>query len=87
MQGNGRKAIRRGNASGPMLRRLREGMGMSVQDAAARIGCAPSTLRRWERDGLTGRVLVGRVFRACTLYHVSADALFAAAQQGTELGV
>lgn len=88
MQGNVRvRAIRKGNASGPMLRGLREGMGMSLKDAAARIGCDPSTLRRWEREGLTGRVRAGRVFSVCTVYHVSVDSLFAAAQQSTELGV
>lgn len=65
----------RNEYDGPRLRARREALGLTVAQMASRAGCHPSTIRRYERRGVGGRVLCSRAFRLCAAYRIGADEL------------
>lgn len=76
-------AIVKGNQSGPYLKGVRLGMGLTQREAARRIGVSTRTLRRYERYGMLGTMGCMHVFAVCRAYGVSADLLINLAQQPT----
>ena len=69
------------NKSGALLRAARLEKGLTLKEAAARIGRSAGTLAKWERDGVGPMVSIAPVMDACTLYDLDADALFLMATQ------
>ena len=63
------------NESGAYLRSARESLGLSRAEIAERIGCSTSTVARWERAGVTGRMLLTTIYLICREYHVDPDRL------------
>lgn len=71
----------RGNQSGPYLKGVRMGMGLTQREAARRIGVSTRTLQRYERYGVLSTMGVLHVFAICHAYDVSADLLCDLAQR------
>jgi transcriptional regulator with XRE-family HTH domain len=49
--------------TGSQLRRLRRRLGLLQRELAARLGVAPNTVARWERDEVPIRAAMGRFIR------------------------
>lgn len=64
---------------GPYLRKLREAHGMSLRDAAARLGLTFSKLQKMERGTRFRIPELAFLFRIATLYAVSTSEVFAEA--------
>ena len=73
--------IGRGNPSGPYLRAIRQGKGITQSEAARQMGVSTRTLRRYERDGITSTMGVLHVFAICRAYGISVDQLTGIARQ------
>ena len=73
--------ICRGNPSGPYLRAIRLGMGITQSEAARLMGVSTRTLQRYERDGITSTMGALHVFAICHAYGISADLLFEIARR------
>lgn len=71
----------RGNQSGPYLKGVRLGMGLTQREAARRIGVSTRTLQRYERYGMLSTMGCLHVFAVCNAYGVSADLLCDLAQK------
>ena len=69
------------NRSAAFLRAKRESLGLSVREAAERIGISAQTLRRYEHQGLSSRVRFSRVDRLCCAYSISVNHLLSLAMQ------
>lgn len=63
------------NKSADFLRSKREALGLSLSEAAGRIGISAQTLRRYERQGVSGHIRYSRVMGLCEAYGISADHL------------
>lgn len=64
------------NKSAGYLRSRRESLGLSLNEAAENIGVSARTLRRYERQGLTGSVRCNRIRGLCLTYGISVDDLW-----------
>ena len=63
------------SASAQYLRQARLSLGLSRQQAADLAGCTAQTIGRYERNGISGRVLFSRVIRLCNAYGISLEHL------------
>lgn len=70
-----RQPITTPNKSADFLRSKREALGLSLSEAAGRVGVSAQTLRRYERQGLSGSVRCSRVERLSKAYGVSIEHL------------
>lgn len=70
-----RQPITTPNKSADFLRSKREALGLSLSEAAGRIGISSQTLRRYEREGLSGKVRCSRVERVSKAYGITIDSL------------
>lgn len=71
----GRQPITTPNKSAEFLRAKREELGLSVSEAAEKIGISAQTLRHYERDGISGSVWYSRVARLSRAYGINTDQL------------
>lgn len=76
--------IVRPNASGPYLKGARERLGLSVREAADRIGCTIVTLYTIEREGIGGETRPKTLTAICATYKLSADRVLDLAAQRAE---
>lgn len=59
-------------------------LGLSRAQAAELAGCSAQTIGRYERQGISGRVMFSRVARLCRAYGISADHLCLLVKQPAE---
>ena len=70
-----RKTFVTPNRSAAYLKSSRERLGLSVAEMADAIEVSPSTVRRWERDGVTGSMSTYNAYMISRVYEVDIDQL------------
>lgn len=69
------------NRSAEALRDARAALGLSITEAARRVGVSTQTLRRYEREGLTGRVVFSRFMAVSRVYGIGSRELYGMIKQ------